>query len=135
MKNAMATGKPRGRSGQPGPALDKHLGHRLGTRRRELGLTASALDKTLSARPGTVSRFEAGLRSMGAVDLFALSRALKVDILYFFEDAPALQSCTNAAPGVEFIEEAERFIDAYYKIPDAKVRRDILNLLKATGEQ
>ncbi|NQU60042.1 MAG: hypothetical protein HQ512_02840 [Rhodospirillales bacterium] len=54
--------------------------------------------------------------------------------MYFFEDAPVLLPPTDkAAPGPENVEEADRFIDAYYKIPDVKVRRDILSLLKAAG--
>lgn len=115
-------------------ALDRHLGGRLARRRRELGMTASELDGAISAPPGSVSRLEAGAKRMDAAQLYTLSRALDVPVMYFFEKAPvALLSDPGDAPGPETVEEAKRFIKAYFKIDDPKVRRDILGLLKAAA--
>ncbi len=115
-------------------ALDRHLGRRLSRRRIELGLTAIDLDRALSIPPGTVARFEKGERAMDAVQLFALSRALKVSVLYFFEKPPALPlGRTRDVPGPETVAEAERFLEAFIKIDDTKIRRDILGLLKAAA--
>ncbi len=121
-------------------ALDRHLGRRLARRRRELGLSAADLDRALSGPPGGIARYENGSQSLGAAQLFALSRALEVPVLYFFEDVPAASALARKGSGLESlpgpnnVEDAERFLDAFYKIPDARVRRDILGLLKAAGE-
>ena len=58
-------------------------------------------------------------------------------MLYFFEGLSALYDSTLVeAPAAENITEAERFLDAYFKIADAKVRGDILGLMKAAaGDQ
>ena len=127
----MAIKKPHHR---PQLAIDRHVGRRLSTRRIELGLTANDLDRTLSIPPGTVARFEKGERAIDTAQLFALSRALKVSVLYFFEKSPALPLGRNRnAPGPEAVAEAERFLEAFLKIDDSKIRRDILGLLKAAA--
>ena len=60
-------------------------------------------------------------------------------MLYFFEDVPSLLAPARKGSGLESMPEAnnvadaKRFVDAFYKIPDARVRRDILGLLKAAG--
>jgi transcriptional regulator with XRE-family HTH domain len=64
-------------------ALDRHLGRRLARRRRELGLSAADLDRALSGPPGGIARYENGSRSLGAAQLFTLSRALEVPLLFF----------------------------------------------------
>jgi len=119
-------------------SLDRHLGRRLARRRNELGLSAADLDNALSAAPGSASRYESGSRSLGAAQLFALSRVLKVPVLYFFEDVPALPASMTGPgpanrPAAKNVEDAKRFLAAFYKIPDARVRREILGLLKAAG--
>ena len=119
---------------QPAKALTRHLGGRLARRRGELGMTASDLDGAISAPPGSVSRLEAGAKRMDAAQLYALSQALDVPVMYFFENSPvALLPDPGDAPRPETVEEAKRFIDAYFKIDDPKVRRDILGLLKAAA--
>ncbi len=97
-------------------------------------MTAPDLDGAISAPPGSVSRLEAGAKRIDAAQLYALSRALDVPVMYFFENSPvALLLDPGDAPRPETVEEAERFIDAYFKIDDPKVRRDILGLLKAAA--
>jgi len=50
---------------------------------------------------------------------------------------PASKAAANGAspksPAAKTIADAEQFVDAYYQIDDARVRRDILALLKAAG--
>ncbi len=115
-------------------ALARHLGGRLARRRGELGMTASDLDGAISAPPGSVSRLEAGAKRMNAAQLYALSQALDVPVMYFFENSPVeLYPKPVDTPRPEAIEEAERFIEAYLQIDDPKVRRDIPGLLKAAA--
>lgn len=115
-------------------ALDRHLGRRI-ARRRQQKMSAADLDHAISASPGSVARFEAASQSLNATQLFTLSRALEVSVLYFFE---GLTGQSNGplveVPAAESIADAERFLDAYFKIADAKVRSDILGLMKAAAD-
>ena len=100
-------------------------------------MSAADLEKTISMVPGSVARIEAGRQCLNATQLFALSRALDVPVLYFFEGLSTLNNNTSVeVPAAEYITGAERFLDAYFKIADDKVRGDILGLMKAAaGEQ
>ena len=62
----------------------KALSDRLARRRRELGMTAADLDKSISVPAGSVSRLETEAKRMDAVQLYTLSRALDVPMMYFF---------------------------------------------------
>ena len=85
-------------------------------------MTAADLGRAISVPAGSVSRLEAEAKRMD------------VPMMYFFENSPvSLPSDLGHAPRPETVEEAVRFIDAYFKIDDPKVRRDILGLLKAVA--
>lgn len=115
-------------------ALDRHLGARLARRRLELSLAAADLEEIISASAGSVAGFESGAKSIGAAQLFALSRALGVPVSYFFEDSPAGPIPNpKSMPEPGSVEEVERFLNAYFKVTDTKVRRDILGLIKAAA--
>lgn len=116
----------------PATALDRHLGRCLARRRRRVGKTAAELDEAIAAPGGSVAAFERGAKSMDAGHLFGLSRALGVPVAYFFEDLPDLPG-PGPAPESGRIREAERFIDAYFRISDRRLRRDIRSLMKAMG--
>ena len=68
----------------PAKALARHLGGRLAQHRRELGMTDSDLDEAISAPAGSVSRLEAEAKRMDSAQLYTLSRALDVPMMYFF---------------------------------------------------
>jgi transcriptional regulator with XRE-family HTH domain len=118
--------------------LDRNLGRRLAHRRLQLGLTAAELERSLGIPSGGIIRIEMGERSATAAELLALSKALGVAIPYFFEDAVEegeRQSRPRAGRGwpADRVAEAERFLEAYFRIADARVRDDILRLIKAAA--
>ena len=85
--------------------------------------------------PGSIAAFENGRRSLGAGLLFSLGRVLCVPVDFFFEDAPALsRRPLDGLPPPDTIADAERFLNAFYKVNDANLRRDILGLVKAAGD-
>ena len=125
------TKKPRLR---PSAALDRHLGARLARRRLERSLAAADLEEIIAASVGSIARFESGAKSIGAAQLFALSRALGVPVGYFFEDSPAGSTRNpKSLPEPDSVDEVEKFLKAYVKVTDPKVRRDILGLIKAAA--
>ena len=124
---------------RPPPApdrLDRHLGRRLARRRHELGLTRADVARRIGVSPATVTLFEGGLKTVGAAELVALAETLGVSVAWFFaEPPPAIAVASGAAPRPERVAEAERFLAAYVRVADAKVRRDILGLVKAAGAE
>ena len=125
----------------PTAEIDRRIGRRLARRRRELGVTASELERTLGITSGVVARFEKGERSVSAAEILALSRALGTTVSYFFHfDGPAAAGKRNAGPAgmadwFNEVAEAESFIEAYFRIADRKLRRDVLGLLKAAADE
>jgi transcriptional regulator with XRE-family HTH domain len=115
--------------------FNRHLGRRLAHRRVEVGRTVAQLDQALFLTPGTVAAFEKGVRGIGAGLLFGLSRILGVPVSYFFEDAPAAPKARlGDLPSPGAVADAERFVEAFFKVEDRAVRRDILGLMKAAAE-
>ena len=103
--------------------FNRHVGCRLALRRKETGHSAAQLDKALCLTPGSVAAFENGRRTIG------------VAVAYFFNDAPVLHvKPLDGLPSPDKVADAERFIDAYFKVEDRDVRRDILGLMKAAGD-
>jgi len=112
--------------------VNRHIGRRLALRRRQLGKTTAEIDAVLAQPAGRVAAFESGARRIDARDLIMLSRALDVPVDDFFAGL--------AGPGggerrsvSEAVAEAARFVDAYHRIASARIRRDILGLVKAAG--
>ena len=70
--------------------FSRHLGRRIANRRLETGQSAAELDRLLSLAPGSITAFENGRRSIVAVQLFMLSRALGVPVTFFYGGLPRL---------------------------------------------
>ncbi len=123
---------------RPPPApdrRDRHLGRRIARCRRELCLPLDELEQRIGAAPGTVIQIEKGTRTVGVAELLALASTLGVSVAWFFADPPPCSiSEPGAAPSPESVAEAERFLAAYVRIADPKLRRDILGLVKATSD-
>lgn len=148
---------------EPSPdPIDLRVASRLGSRRRALGVDPRTLDIVLGEPLGTVARIEAGLRRITSAQLFRLGLALDVDLEYFFAEGSdghgaaggevavagvpaAAQPAMNCEseerrPDVQqpvdarAFAEAERFARAFAMLPDATVRRMVLDLIKTVAE-
>jgi len=119
--------------------IERHIGGRLAGRRRQLGLSARALDLALKVSPGGTARFEKGERSLSAAQLLALTDILGVPLDYFFEDSEEFSllspNVKDGGPTPEMVREMEHFLAKYMLIGNAKVRRDLLALLKAASRR
>ena len=124
------------RAASPTPhPVDLHVGERLLQRRLALGLDAGDLDAVTGEPSGTVDKFERGVKTVGAHQLFGLARALEVGTSFFFEgmekdfhDRPTL------APDPETVSTATQFLLAYLGIADAALRRGMYDLVKSVAE-
>jgi transcriptional regulator with XRE-family HTH domain len=66
--------------------VDASVGARLLLRRKELGLSQSAVGEKVGLTFQQIQKYENGVNRISAGVLYALSRVLEVPIKYFFED-------------------------------------------------
>ncbi len=135
---------------QDGPnPVDVHVGSRIRLRRRVLNLTQLQLSDLLGITFQQVQKYEKGLNRVSASSLWDISRVLEVPMDFFFEDMEketALQSprmlrlnltVDNALSQEPQImnddpmnkKETLKLVDAYYKIPNRQVAKELLNLI------
>ena len=141
--------EPRGVGVRDAPnPVDVHVGGRIKLRRTLLGLSQERLGDALRLTFQHVQKYERGANRVSASRLHDMSRALGVPIGYFFDDLPS--EAARAAGAVGFAEHQEGFgagippdllarresvdlVQAFWRIPDAAVRRKLLDLVRSMG--
>jgi transcriptional regulator with XRE-family HTH domain len=104
--------------------LDAALGERIRGRRRELGLSQSALAARLGVTFQQVQKYENGANRVSASMLIKLSEALGLPV------AELLQVGHPAgAPPPDLEQQATQLLAAFSKIQSAEVRAAILTLV------
>jgi len=139
------------RESRPSP-IDVHVGTRIRLRRTLLGMSQERLGEALGLTFQQVQKYERGVNRVGASRLFDLSRVLDVPISFFFDDMPEPLSQPGGAIGggplsgrrtMGFADQQDALADdtlsrretlelvrAYYRIPDAAVRKSVFDLIK-----
>lgn len=117
--------------------VDIHLGKRLRSRRRLLGLTQQQLALVVGVRFQQIQKYECGANRISAARLWRLSEVLEVPVGYFYdglESKPGKVSTTQA-DGAEVIasQESLDLIRAYYQL-DERPRRRLLDLAKSLND-
>jgi transcriptional regulator with XRE-family HTH domain len=131
-------------SRKPNP-IDAHVGTRVRLRRMLLGMSQEKLGEHLGLTFQQVQKYEKGVNRIGASRLFDLSRVLGVPVQFFYDEAPAELIDAPAAPGfaerptesyvIEFLSTREglELNKAFVKIADSRVRRTVVELVRALG--
>ncbi|MGN6548555.1 MAG: helix-turn-helix domain-containing protein [Pararhizobium sp.] len=128
---------------KPNP-IDVHVGSRIRLRRTMLGMSQEKLGDSLGITFQQIQKYEKGTNRVGASRLQNISAILNVPVAFFFEDAPGEQSGASGlseAGGpnyvVDFLSSSEglQLNRAFVKINDPKVRRKIVDLVKALGSE
>lgn len=129
---------------KPNP-IDVHVGSRVRLRRNMLGMSQEKLGESLGITFQQIQKYEKGTNRVGASRLQAIASILGVPVSYFFENAPgmdlgAAKGLAEDASGtyvVDFLNTAEglQLNRAFVKIADAKVRRKMLDLIKALAAE
>jgi transcriptional regulator with XRE-family HTH domain len=129
---------------KPNP-VDVHVGSRVRYRRMIIGMSQEKLGEKMNLTFQQIQKYEKGTNRIGASRLFQLSKILDVPVGYFFEDAFA-----NSAPARSMLHEPEQegylldFLNsregldlnkAFSKIQDPKVRRRVIDLVRALSEE
>ena len=122
--------------------IDLHVGGRVRTRRKFLGLSQSDLADAIGLTFQQVQKYERGSNRISASKLWDISKVLKVPASYFFdgyaegetldgfETSDSEKFVHNFLMTTEGIELAE----AYPRIRSTKQRRKILDLVHALAE-
>lgn len=123
---------------KPNP-IDIHVGSRIRLRRNMLGMSQEKLGESLGITFQQIQKYEKGTNRVGASRLQAIASILAVPVSFFFEDAPGetleargLAEESSTAYVVDFLNSAEgiQLNRAFVQIPDPKVRRKVLELVK-----
>jgi transcriptional regulator with XRE-family HTH domain len=104
-------------------ALDAQLGERIRRRRRELGLSQSALGGKLGITFQQIQKYENGTNRVSATMLLKLSAALAVPV------TELLQPADPAAAPIDTESQAGELLAAFAKIQSADLRAAILTLV------
>lgn len=128
---------------KPNP-VDTHVGSRVRLRRMLLGMSQERLGDGMGLTFQQVQKYEKGVNRIGASRLFQISKILDVPVQFFFEEAPYAGEHGTAkgmAEGdsegfiLEFLNSREglELNRAFVKIGDAKVRKGLVDLVRALG--
>ncbi|MBB6012107.1 transcriptional regulator with XRE-family HTH domain [Aquamicrobium lusatiense] len=125
---------------KPNP-IDAHVGARIRMRRNMLGMSQEKLGESLGITFQQIQKYEKGTNRVGASRLQAIASIMEVPPAFFFENAPT----DELTAGEGFAEEASTTLvmdffssaegiqlnRAFSRIEDPKVRRKIVELIKA----
>ena len=119
----------------PNP-IDKHVGSRVRMRRMMLSMSQSTLANGLDLTFQQVQKYEKGTSRISASRLQHISQILQLPVTFFFEGTPGQSKAKDDAPSPPYVTDflATRnglaLTKAFMKIKDAKLRRNIVNLVE-----
>lgn len=129
--------------------IDAHVGTRVRLRRMLLGMSQEKLGEHLGLTFQQVQKYEKGVNRIGASRLYDMSRVLGVPVQFFYDEVPT--DVSDAVGGsntagiagfaerqtesymVDFLSTREglELNKAFVRIADAKVRRQVVELVRA----
>lgn len=129
---------------KPNP-IDVHVGGRIRLRRNMLGMSQEKLGEHLGITFQQIQKYEKGTNRVGASRLQAIASILNTPVSFFFEGAPnqeggqatGFAEDKSASYVVDFLNTAEgiQLNRAFVKIGDPKVRRKVVDLVKALAAE
>jgi transcriptional regulator with XRE-family HTH domain len=126
---------------KPNP-VDTHVGSRVRLRRMMLGMSQEKLGERLGITFQQIQKYEKGTNRVGASRLQHIASVLQVPVSFFFEDAPGQPEGAEgfADSGsrtylTEFLSTPDglQLNRAFARIADAKLRRRIVDLVRAVA--
>ncbi|MEP1444168.1 MAG: helix-turn-helix domain-containing protein [Hyphomicrobiales bacterium] len=125
---------------KPNP-IDIHVGSRVRLRRMMTNMSQEKLGEHLGITFQQIQKYEKGTNRIGASRLQSISNVLQVPVSFFFDGAPGPSGAPNSSGMeensssymVEFLSSPEglQLNKAFSRIPDAKVRRRIVELVRS----
>ena len=127
----------------PNP-VDAHVGSRVRMRRVLIGMSQEKLGEALGITFQQIQKYEKGTNRIGASRMQQIATVMAVPVSYFFEDAPGADpkakgfgESAGSDYVVDFLTTAEglQLNKSFVRIPDAKVRRKIVELVTALADK
>jgi transcriptional regulator with XRE-family HTH domain len=131
---------------KPNP-MDIHVGSRVRLRRMVIGMSQEKLGEKMGLTFQQIQKYEKGTNRIGASRLFQLSQIMDVPVQFFFEDAPLAYANRGTALAGFAESKTEAFLldflnsrdglelnRAFVKITDPKVRKRVVELVRALSE-
>src|SRR6478736_6989693 len=127
----------------PNP-VDKYVGSRVRMRRIMLGMSQEKLGEALGLTFQQVQKYEKGTNRVGASRLQQIADILQVPVSFLFEGAPSDPRDGKGfgeAPSPNYVadflatSEGLALTRAFTRIPDAKLRRSIVDLVEQIAAQ
>ena len=125
---------------KPNP-VDTHVGSRVRLRRMLLGMSQERLGESMGLTFQQVQKYEKGVNRIGASRLHQISKILNVPVQFLFDEAPQLDGSTPSGMAepeseafiLEFLNSREglELNRAFVKIGDSKVRKSVVDLVRA----
>ena len=133
--------------GFPNP-IDVHVGARLRLRRTLLGISQEKLAEMIGLTFQQVQKYEKGANRVSSSRLVDLANALDVEIAYFFQEmsaeiqqqTPSMLLDAKKLPTIDHEKdptmkrETLELVRAYYRIPDAAVRKRLAELARSIAK-
>ncbi|HEV3499077.1 MAG TPA: helix-turn-helix transcriptional regulator [Bradyrhizobium sp.] len=121
----------------PNP-VDKYVGSRVRMRRIMLGMSQEKLGEALGLTFQQVQKYEKGTNRVGASRIQQISEILQVPVSFLFEGGPSGTASEGFTEGTspayvsDFLATSEglALTRAFTRIPDAKLRRSIVELVE-----
>lgn len=131
-------------NGSPNP-VDIHVGGRVRLQRTLLGLSQEKLGESVGLTFQQIQKYERGANRIGASRLHEFSQILDVPVSFFFDgfDQDLLKKSSkkskaknNGTEGEDYLQKREtlELVRAYYRIPDALVRKRLFDTIKALAK-
>ncbi len=130
--------------------IDKYVGSRIKGKRTGLRISQGNLGNAIGVTFQQIQKYESGANRVGSSNLYKISRALGVDVSFFFEGVEAqleteeLTAATGMSdqPMIKLDMEpmnsrhASELAHNYFRIPDPQVRKRLFYLVRAlVGEE
>lgn len=123
--------------------IDIHVGQRIKARRVGMRISQSKIGEALDVTFQQIQKYENGANRVGASNLYRLSKALDVDVSYFFADMPSgskMHSLTDQ-PAASFEHdpmsqpESIKLVHNYFRIASPAIRNRVFQLVKSISDQ
>jgi transcriptional regulator with XRE-family HTH domain len=127
--------------------VDIHVGSRVRYRRMIIGMSQEKLGEKMKLTFQQIQKYEKGTNRIGASRLFQISKILSTPVGYFFDDTFAASASSAALSGVREPTLEAELLDflysregldlnrAFAKIHDPKVRRRVIDLVRALSQE
>jgi transcriptional regulator with XRE-family HTH domain len=118
---------------------DTHVGKRVRMRRLMLGMSQTHVADALGLTFQQLQKYEKGMNRISASRLQHVAQIFQVPVTFFFEGAPHVPGEERAqtdAPFPKFVSDylatsdGLRLTKAFMQIPNAELRRSIVNLIE-----